>query len=334
MYRDYIFSTKPLAVALSVGIDIGGTSTKLALINENGVILNRMVMPIQDIPDQDTYFNQLFNQIITLNQSANGQGPLKGIGIGAPSCNGEAGIIENAANLPFEKRVEIVKIIQTKMGLPTLLINDSNAAALGEKKYGGAKNFDSFLLLTLGTGLGCGIILNNRIITGKNGWAGELGHVTVFPNDRACGCGRRGCLETYVSATGIKRTAFALLASEREPSLLRQYNYEEMTAMRIYAAAIQEDPLAVKAFKITGNILGQKLAEVSTALEPEAIFLAGGLAEAGQLLFAPTEQSLNENILNALKNKIPVLPSKLGTNDAALLGAASLVWENLKAKMS
>lgn len=321
-------------MALSVGIDIGGTSTKLALINENGVIMTRSVLSTQGITDQDSYFQALFAQISELSQRVNGQGPVRGIGIGAPACDGQKGIIENAANLPFEKRVEIVKIITAKSGLPTLLINDSNAAALGEKKYGGAKNYDSFLLLTLGTGLGCGIMLNNKIVTGKNGLAGELGHVTVIPNDRACGCGRRGCLETYVSATGIKRTAFALLAKEREPSLLRQYNYMEMTAMRIFDAAVQQDPIALKAFEFTGTILGQKLAEFGTALEPEAIFLAGGLAEAGALLFEPTERSFNNNILNSLRNKIPVLPSKLGTNDAALLGAASLVWENLKVKMS
>lgn len=320
-------------MALSIGIDIGGTSTKLALVNKNGFILSRTVISTEDISDQETYFQTLFNYITNLSLSSNGQGPVRGIGIGAPACNGRAGIIENAANLPFQKRVEIVKIIEAELGLPTRLINDSNAAAIGEKKYGGAKKFDSFLLLTLGTGLGCGIILDGEIITGKNGGAGELGHINMIPNGRACGCGRRGCLETYVSATGIKRTAFALLAEERESSLLRQYNYEQMTAMRIYDAAKQGDSLAIKAFEFTGNLLGQKLAEIATALEPEAIFLAGGLAEAGALLFAPTEQSLNDNILITLKNKIPVLPSELGTNDAALLGAASLVWENLKVKM-
>lgn len=322
-------------MALSVGIDIGGTSTKLALVTEDGVIMGRKVLITQGINDEKTYFKSLFEQIRALGQSINGKGPLRGIGIGAPACNGRTGTIEYAANLPFGgERVEIVNILEAELGLPTFLINDSNAAAVGEKKYGGAQQFDSFILLTLGTGLGCGIMLENKIITGKNGWAGELGHVNVTPNGRACGCGRRGCLETYVSATGIKRTAFALLAEERDDSLLRQYNYEEMTAMRIYDAAVQKDPLALKAFELTGNILGQKLAEIGTTLEPEAIFLAGGLAEAGPLLFEPTEKSLNNHILNTLKNKIPVLASKLGTNDAALLGAASLVWEYQKVKMS
>ena len=321
-------------MSLTIGIDIGGTSTKLALVDETGVILGRQVMPTDQMKDKDTYFLSLFQHLSKLKHSVNGHGPLVGIGIGAPASDGKEGVISNAANLPFGgERVEIVKIIEREMGLPTSLMNDSNAAALGEKRFGNAKEYESFLFLTLGTGLGCGIMLENRILTGKRGWAGELGHINVKPNGRACGCGQRGCLETYVSATGIKRTAFALLAEERTPSRLRCYNYEEMTAMHIFSAAQNGDQLAMRAFEVTGDILGRKLAEVSTTLEPEAIFLAGGLSEAGELLFRPTKQSMNKNILNTLKNTIPILPSKLGTNEAALLGAASLVWENQKVKM-
>ena len=325
-----------ILVELAVSIDIGGTNTKIALISQQGKIMNQTSMPSHGIANIEQYFQELFSRIDDMRASLNGQSltEIAGIGIGAPGCNGKAGIIDYAANLPFDEPVEIVKICKAAYQRPTFLINDSNAAALGEKYYGGAKALSNFMLLTLGTGLGCGIFLENQIISGKFGLAGELGHVNVVPEGRACGCGRRGCLETYVSATGIKRTVFELMANERDASSLRSLSYDQITAKAIFEAARQEDPIALQAFAVTGKVLGEKLSDMVIALEPEAIFLSGGLTDAGNLLFEPTTFHLNKNLLDAFKGRVQLIPSTLGANDAALLGAASLVWEYQKVTLS
>ena len=315
---------------IAISIDIGGTNTKLALVDQQGRILYQDSVSTQENGGGEAYFQQVFQSVDGLRSKMPPQVYFSGIGIGAPSCNDKNGTIAHAANLPFDESVSIIEIFHQRFELPVYLINDANAAALGEKIFGGARELKNFLLLTLGTGLGCGIILENNVITGKTGMAGELGHVNVVRNGRACGCGRRGCLETYVSATGIKRTAFELMASEVDESPLREFKFHQLTAKDIYHAAKEGDRLAIKAFEMTGQVLGYKLGDLATALEPEAIFLSGGLTEAGALLFKPTIEYMNRNIINNLKNKINILPSQLGANDAAILGAASLVWENQK----
>lgn len=253
---------------------------------------------------------------------------VSGIGIGAPSSNERTGTIAHTANLIFQEPVPIRDIFARRFGLPSYLVKDANASALGEYRFGGARGMNNFALLTLGTGLGCGIFINGAHVPGYSGLASELGHITVTTGGRQCGCGRRGCLETYVSATGIRRTVFELMATELEESELRRYSFPELTAHHIAEAAAQGDRLARMAFDYTGDILGSKIADLAAAIEPEAVFLSGGLAQAGELLLEPTRRSLERNLLHLMQGGIQVLPSQLGANDAALLGAASLALYN------
>ena len=312
----------------AIGIDIGGTSTKLASISQEHKILRRATLDQEAYASQSDYFRLLFQSISSLIRQQESKYVISGIGIGAPSCIAEEGVIQSAANLPFSERVEVVKILEKEYGLPVFLIKDSNAAALGEGLFGAAQGMENYLVLTLGTGLGCGIVINNQLVRGYDGKAGELGHTIIRKDGRSCGCGRKGCLETYVSATGIKRTLFQLLASCNFESGLRDVTFNTLTPKMIFEAAKQGDAIALQAFEQTGMILGEKLAEIIALMEPEAIFLAGGLAEAGDLLIGPAIKQMNLNVLDLYKNRIKVLHSSLSTNEAALLGAGSLVWKN------
>ena len=311
---------------LALGIDIGGTSTKLALIDPAGNISVRHSFSTSDRTDEHDFFRCLFDSIDEL--LVNGPVQLVGIAAGAPSANEQQGTIENAANLPFSPKVEFVKTVRERYAVPVSLVKDSNASILGEWHFGAAKGMKNFMLLTLGTGLGCGIVANGQLLGGEFGHGGEAGHVCVQPNGRACGCGRFGCLETYVSATGLKRTVFELMANTMHDSPLRSTSYEAMTARHIFEAAQSGDFLAKKTFELTGEVLGRALADMAAWFEPAAIVLSGGLAMAGDLLFAPTIESLEQHALAFHKgHKIKVLPSALGENDAALLGAGALVWK-------
>lgn len=314
-------------VRIAIGIDIGGTSTKIAIVNGEGQIIARKSLPMKNFDNEWTYFQALFKAIHSL-LAYHSDEDVIGIGVGSPSCIPQKGIIKGAANLPFSHEVEISKILETEFDLPTFLVKDGNAAALGEGQFGAAKNMTNFIVLTLGTGLGCGIVVNDNIISGNYGQAGEFGHSIVKENGRMCGCGRKGCLETYVSATGIKRTLFKLLASSNAISDLRNVTFNQLTAKMISEAAQKGDVIAQAAFKQTGEILGKQLADLVTLFEPQAFFLAGGLAEAGDLLFSPTIKQMEDSLLNFYKNSIKVLPSALKTNESALLGPASLVWKN------
>ena len=311
-----------------IGIDIGGTSTKLASISQEHKILERVTLDQEAYASEAEYFRLLFSTISSLIHQKASNYAISGIGIGAPSCLPEEGVIQSAANLPFSERVEIVKILEEEYNLPVFLIKDSNAAALGEGLFGAAKGMGNYLMLTLGTGLGCSMVINNRLVTGYSGKAGELGHTIIRKDGRDCGCGRKGCLETYVSATGIKRTLFQLLASSNLESELRDVTFNALSPKMIFEAAQGGDSIAQFAFQETGQILGEKLAEIVALIEPEAIFLAGGLADAGDLLFAPAIKQMNLSLLDSYKNKIKILHSSLSTNEAALLGAGSLVWTN------
>ncbi len=311
---------------LALGIDIGGTSTKLALVDTSGNITARSSFSTADRLDEHDFFRYLFAGIDELVGESVG---LVGIGAGAPSANEQQGTIENAANLPFSPKVEFVKTMRERYNVPVLLVKDSNASTLGEWHFGAAKGMENFMLLTLGTGLGCGIVADGRLLGGEFGHGGEAGHVCVQPNGRACGCERFGCLETYVSATGLKRTVFDNLANRMEDSPLRSLSYEAMTARHIFEAALSGDFLAKKTFEQTGEVLGRALADMAAWFEPAAIVLSGGLAMAGDLLFAPTIESLERHALVFHKGHIiKVLPSALGENDAALLGTAALVWKS------
>lgn len=314
-------------VDLAISIDIGGTSTKIAIVDREGQITARQEISMGGFDNEWDYFKVLFKIIRSLRVKY-GENRIIGIGIGSPSCIPEKGLIKGAANLPFSEEVKIVKILEAEFNLPTYLIKDGNAAALGEGQFGAAKHMVNFIVLTLGTGLGCGIIVNNRVVSGHFGQAGELGHSTIKEDGRICGCGRRGCLEAYVSATGIKRTTFKLLADFDNKSSLRDMTYNQMTAKAISEAALQGDVIAQKAFLRTAEYLGKQLANLVTLFEPEAFILAGGLAEAGQLLFDPTITAMEQRLMSFYKNKIKVLPSALNTNEAGILGPASLVWKN------
>ena len=308
-----------------ISIDIGGTSTKIGLVHPKKGVLIKGNIPSTGYATANDFFSRLFAKIDFLLEESITPYTITGIGIGAPSSNCKEGFIECAANISHLNRVPILSILKSKYKVPAFLVKDSNAAALGEKQYGAATSMDNFILITLGTGLGCGIVINGQVLEGVTGMASELGHIQVKQNGRQCGCGASGCLETYVSATGIKRTAFKLIADSLANSVLKNYSYECLTAKIIYEAAMADDPIAKEAFQFTGKILGQKLADLITIFEPDAIFLAGGLAEAGDLLLTPVIKSIHKHILPKNISKINVQLTALSENEAALLGAASLV---------
>ncbi len=311
----------------AIGIDVGGTGTQLALVREDGVILDRVSFPTDRYSESQSFIQQLLYQVNRLEEKVETGMRIMGIGIGAPACNSRKGTIEYAANLPFELSFPLARIFEERSGYPTRLMKDSGAAALGEKLFGGAKDFDHFIVITLGTGLGSGIMVKNEIVTGAYGYASEFGHSQVPGTYRQCGCGKTGCLETYASASGLKRTAFELMAFRNTSSPLRRYSFLDLGSEQIYQAALEGDPIALEIFEQTGKVLGASLANLAVTLEPEAIFLAGGLAQAGDILFKPVEKHLHQNIFPDMRDRIRLLPSRLGHNESALLGAASLIFK-------
>jgi glucokinase len=311
---------------LSVGIDIGGTNTAFGLVDESGRIVARGNISTRNNTDFQDYVNQVSDGIRQLLGQTNGA-ELLGIGIGAANGNYFSGCIENAANLPWKGLVKIVEAFENQFGVPVFLTNDANAAAIGEMVYGGAKGMTDFIEITLGTGLGSGIVTGGKMLYGHDGFAGECGHVIVERGGRDCGCGRKGCLETYVSATGVVRTATELLAKRNIDSELRSIPNSELTALKVSQAASRGDAIAKEVFEFTGEMLGRALADFVAITSPQAIFLFGGLAKAGEILFEPVRRSMEANMLNIFKNKTQVLPSQLG-DDAAILGSAALVSFN------
>lgn len=312
---------------LSVGIDIGGTNTAFGLVDESGRIVARGNISTRNNSDFQDYVNQVSDGIRQLLGQTN-DAELSGIGIGAANGNYYSGCIENAANLPWKGLVKIVEAFKNQFGVPVFLTNDANAAAIGEMVYGGAKGMTDFIEITLGTGLGSGIVTGGKMLYGHDGFAGECGHVIVERGGRDCGCGRKGCLETYVSATGVVRTATELLAKRNIDSELRSIPNSELTALKVSQAAVRGDAIAREVFEFTGEMLGRALADFVAITSPQAIFLFGGLAKAGEILFEPVRRSMEANMLNIFKNKTQVLPSQLGDN-AAILGSAALVSFNL-----
>ena len=312
---------------LSVGIDIGGTNTTFGLVDESGRIVARGNISTRNNTDFQDYVNQVSDGIRQLLGQTN-NAELAGIGIGAANGNYFSGCIENAANLPWKGLVKIVEAFKNQFGVPVFLTNDANAAAIGEMVYGGAKGMTDFIEITLGTGLGSGIVTGGKMLYDHDGFAGECGHVIVERGGRDCGCGRKGCLETYVSATGVVRTATELLAKRNIDSELRSIPNSELTALKVSQAASRGDAIAREVFEFTGEKLGRALADFVAITSPQAIFLFGGLAKAGEILFEPVRCSMEANMLNIFKNKVKVLPSQLG-DDAAILGASALVLANL-----
>ena len=309
------------------GIDIGGTSTKYGLVDEYGKILVRGSVVTPQFDKAEDFAKVVVASLVMESEKLD-NADLRGIGIGSPNGNYYTGTIEFAPNLPWKGTVPLAKYFMDEINLPVAVTNDAKAAALGEMIFGGAKNMKDFLFVTLGTGLGSGIVSAGKLVYGHDGFAGEMGHMIVKEDsNRLCGCGRYGCLETYASATGIRKSYMKFLAEKDKRAPI---DPEKIDAAYIFKLAKEGDTEALAAFDYTGHILGLALANAVVFLSPEAIFLFGGLAQAGELIFKPTIESFEKNLLIVYQGKIKILPSSLKESDAAILGAASLIWNELK----
>ena len=312
-----------------VGIDVGGQTTKLGVVDARGTVLAQTVIRTDTYTDIEPYIAELAEALNKVIADAGVEGKVKGIGVGAPNGNYYTGTIENAVNLSWggTKTIEFAKLLSEAMnGLPVALTNDANAAAVGEMTYGAARGMKNFIMITLGTGVGSGIVINGDVVYGHDGFAGELGHVTAVRNNgRSCNCGKTGCLEAYASAIGMARTAREWLELTDEPSLLR--SLDNITSKDVYEAAKEGDKLALKVFDFTGKMLGRSFADFIAFSAPEAIVLFGGLARAKEFLVGPIEEGMNANVLPLWKNKVKIVFSQLKESDAAILGASALAWE-------
>lgn len=317
-------SVEPLAI----GIDIGGTGTKFGIVDRLGNLLFSSEMSTRNHTVLEDYIDELYKNVAPLIEKAGGVGRMKGIGLGAPNGNYYSGTVEYAPNLPWKGILPLAKLVETKFSLPVVLTNDANAAALGEMMYGAAKGMKDFIMITLGTGVGSGIVANGKMIYGHDGFAGELGHTIIIPDGRLHeGTGKKGSLESYASATGVRFTALEMLAKTKTPSLLRKIPKDSMDSKKVYDAAIAGDALAKEVFEYTGKILGMALANFVMFSSPEAIVLFGGLTKAGDLLLKPTKEHMEDNLIQVFQNKVKILVSHLKESDAAILGASALVWE-------
>ena len=312
----------------AVGIDIGGTNTVYAFVDRAGNILAGDHIVTSHYDEPDLFVATLYEKMMSTASEIGKEIEILGFGIGAPMGNINKGTIEYAASLPWKGIIPLADLFARHTPLPVIVTNDANAAAVGEMVYGGAKGMKNFVVITLGTGLGSGFVVDGKLVYGHDGFAGELGHISIKPggSKRDCGCGRKGCLETYVSATGIKRTVLKVMADRLADSELRHLSFDELDSKKIYEAALRGDTIALEAFERTGAILGSKLADVVAHTNPEAIFLFGGLALAKELIFKPTREHMEKNLLYIYRDKVKLLPSELSTQNAAVLGASSLVW--------
>ncbi len=315
-------------INLTVGVDIGGTNSKYGIVDSHGKILQRGSIPTAKDGNVKSYIKSLASEIKSLQSNIKEENTITGIGIGAPNANFYKGTIEDAPNLSFNGTVPFVELMKNefKEVEKVAITNDANAAAMGEMMYGGAKGMKNFIMITLGTGLGSGFVINGELLYGADGFAGELGHITVVPEGRMCGCGQLGHLENYCSATGMVRTAHELLAHHNaSDSLLANKPFSKLTSKDIYQAALDGDEVAQQVFELTADILGQALASAVHIASPEAFFLFGGPIAAGNMIIKPVIESMENSLMNHFRNKVKVLPSKLKMGDAAILGASALV---------
>ena len=311
-----------------VGIDVGGQTSKIGVVDARGTVLAQTVIRTDTYDHVEPYIAELAEAVNKLIKESGTEGKVRGIGVGAPNGNYYTGTIESAPNLKWaHDRVEFSKLLSEAMGgLPVALTNDANAAAVGEMTYGAARGMKNFIMITLGTGVGSGIVINGEVVYGHDGFAGELGHVAAVRNNgRTCGCGKTGCLETYASATGVARTAREWLELTDEPSALR--SLDTIASKDVYEAAKDGDKLALKIFEFTGKILGSSFADFLAFSSPEAIVLFGGLARAKEFLTEPIEEAMNANVLPLWRGKVKIVYSQLKESDAAILGASALAWE-------
>ena len=311
-----------------VGIDVGGQTTKLGVVDARGTVLAQTVIRTDNHSTVEPYIEEVAEAVNKIIADAKAEGEIRGVGVGAPNGNYYTGNIESAPNLPWaHSTVEFAKLLSEALnGLPVALTNDANAAAVGEMTYGAARGMKNFIMITLGTGVGSGIVINGEVVYGHDGFAGELGHTAAVRNNgRVCNCGKTGCLETYCSATGVARTAREWLELSDEPSVLR--SLDTIASKDVYDAAKDGDKLALKIFEFTGKILGRSFADFIAFSSPEAIVLFGGLARAKEFLLEPIENAMNENVLPLWKNKVKIVFSQLKESHAAILGASALAWE-------
>jgi glucokinase len=312
----------------AIGIDIGGTGTKYGLVNHRGDISNRGSDIRTNVYDKvKAFVEDLYKAVRPLIDEV-GEEKIGGIGIGAPNGNVYNGTIEYAPNLPWKGIIPLAKLVSEKFSLPCSLTNDANAAAVGEMTYGAARGMRDFIMITLGTGVGSGIVANGQLIYGHDGFAGELGHTIIRPGGRKhAGTGALGSLESYASATGITLTAREILQQTNKESLLRNYKIEKIDSRIVYECAKQGDEIAQEVYRFTGQILGEALANFVMFSSPEAIILFGGVIKAGSLIIKPTHEHMEKNLLPIFKNKVKLVLSELKEADAAILGASALVWE-------
>lgn len=320
--------TKPSLEQLAVGIDIGGTNTKYGIVDRVGNLLFSNEMSTRTHDEVADFIVELHANLLPFIEQVGGIGRIKGIGLGAPNGNYYTGTVEYAPNLPWKGIIPLAKLIEDQFKLPVVLTNDANAAALGEMMYGAAKGMKDFIMITLGTGVGSGIVANGKLIYGHDGFAGELGHTIIIPDGRYHeGTGKKGSLESYASATGVMLTAIEFLETSTIPSLLRNIPRNELDSKAVFEAAMEGDELAKEIFEYTGKILGMALANFVMFSSPEAIILFGGLTKAGDLILKPTREHMEATLIQVFQNKVKILVSHLKASDAAILGASALVWE-------
>ena len=312
-----------------IGLDMGGTNSVFGIVDQRGSIKAQTVIKSQGYPEFKDYVKAAVDSLQPALEVVGGIETIRGMGIGAPNGNFYTGTIENAANLEWKGTIPLAQEFEDALGIPVRVTNDANAAAMGEMTYGVARGMKNFIMITLGTGVGSGIVVDGKIVYGSDGFAGELGHFVVDHSSagRSCGCGRSGCLETYCSATGVARTAREILSKTNTPSLLRDMKPEDITSFDVFQAAEKGDGAAIQVFEQTGRILGASCADFATFNTPEAFVFFGGLTKAGDYLMKPLKEAFEANILNIFKGKTKLLISSLNGSEAAVLGASALGWE-------
>ena len=311
-----------------LGIDIGGTNTVFGIVDTRGAVIASGSIKTAKHSKIEDYIDELYTQASRLIDANDATDKIHGIGIGAPNANYYTGTIDDGVNLPWPSPIPLARLVSEKFGIPVAITNDANAAAIGEMTYGAARGLKDFIMITLGTGVGSGIVINGQVVYGHDGFAGELGHMIVKRNNgRLCGCGRTGCLEAYCSATGVARSAREFLEIRTEPSLLRNIPVEQITSKDVYDAAVQGDKIAKDIFEYTGTILGEALCDMMVFSSPSAFILFGGLAKSGDLLMKPLRAAMDRNMMGIFRGKARVLLSELKEADAAVLGASALGWE-------
>jgi len=311
-----------------IGIDMGGTNTVFGVVDARGHVIARSSIKTQQYPEINGYIDALHEEMMKIIDSVGGIETIRGIGAGVPDGNYYTGNIEFAPNLPWKGVVPFAQLLSDKFGVPARITNDANAAAMGEMTYGAARGMKNFIMITLGTGVGSGIVIDGKVVYGHDGFAGELGHTTaVRHNGRPCGCGKYGCLEAYASATGVARTAKEIISTTTQDTLLRKLDIDHITSKDVYDAAVEGDKVAIEIFNTTGRYLGEKFADFIAFSAPEAIIMFGGLTKAGDFLMKPVREAMDANVLTHWKGKVKLLFSDLKEADAAVLGASALAWE-------